>query len=166
MDMTRTTVLRRRRRRNEYLALALLILACFAVAAFGAQFPPGAWYAHIDKPPWTPPNALFGPVWTLLYLLMAVAAWLVWRHRVHRLRIAALTAFAVQLLLNGLWSWIFFGAREIGWALLDLAALWVALAVTVALFFRISSWAGALLVPYLAWVSFALALNLEIWRLN
>lgn len=166
MDMTKTTVLRRRRRRNEYLALGALVIICFAVAAFGAQFAPGTWYGHIDKPPWTPPNALFGPVWTLLYLLMAVAAWLVWRHRQHRLRVAALTAFAVQLVLNGLWSWIFFGAHEIGWALLDLAALWVALAVTVALFFRISTWAGTLLVPYLAWISFALALNLEIWRLN
>ena len=164
--MTRTMVLRRRRRRNEWLALASFLLLCFAAAAFTSRFPPGTWYQLIEKPPWTPPVILLGSVSALLYALMAVAAWLVWRERTHLLRLPALALFGVQLLINASWSLVFFGRHEIGWALLVLVALWLALAATVALFFRVSSLAGSLLVPYLAWISFALAVILEIWRLN
>lgn len=164
--MTRTMVLRRRRRRNEWLALASFLLLCFAVGAFTLRFPPGTWYQLIEKPPWTPPLLLLGSVAALLYVLMAVAAWLVWRERTHLLRLPALGLFALQLLLNGVWSYVFFGRQEIGWALVVLLALWLLLAATVALFFRVSNLAGSVLVPYLAWISFAMAVNLEIWRLN
>lgn len=164
--MTRTMVLRRRRRRNEWLALVSFLLLCFAVGAFTLRFPPGTWYQLIEKPPWTPPLLLLGSVSALLYVLMGIAAWLVWRHRAHLLRLPALGLFALQLVLNASWSLVFFGRQEIGWALLVLVALWLVLAATVALFFRISNLAGSVLVPYLAWISFALAVHLEIWRLN
>ena len=108
---------------------------------------------------------MFGPVWTTLYLLMAVAAWLVWRSDDRRRR-TALGLFAVQLVLNAVWSPLFFGARLPGWALAEIALLWLAVAVTTSWFWSIDRRAGALLVPYLAWVSFAAVLNAEIVRLN
>jgi tryptophan-rich sensory protein len=135
-----------------------------------------AWYAGLAKPTFNPPNAIFGPVWTLLYTLMAVAAW-----RVHVRtdageltgRIAggpsnrtALTWWWLQLALNAAWSVIFFRAHAIGFALLESFMLLAAIAVTTYLFWRVSQLAGVLLVPYLAWVAFATALNFEIWRLN
>jgi tryptophan-rich sensory protein len=166
IDMTRTMVLRRRRRRSERWVLGGFVLVCFAAGAFAAAFSPGVWFELIAKPPWTPPLFLLGPVWAVLYTLMAVAGWLVWRQREHSLRWPALTLFGLQLVLNAAWSWAFFGRHEIGWALLDLLGLWLVLGVTVAVFYRISHLAGSLMVPYLAWVSFALAVNLEIWRLN
>jgi benzodiazapine receptor len=166
IDMTRTMVLRRRRRRDEWLVLGGFFVACFAVAAFAARFSPGTWYELIDKPAWTPPVFLIGPLWAVFYTLMAIAAWLVWRERLHLLRIPALALFTLQLGLNGAWSWAFFGNHDLAGALLTLVALWLVLAATVAVFFRVNNLAGSLLVPYLAWSSFALAVNLEIWRLN
>ncbi|MBD3404488.1 tryptophan-rich sensory protein [candidate division GN15 bacterium] len=143
------------------------LAATFAVAFFGAQFTPGEWYALLTKPAWTPPNWLFGPVWTLLYAMMAVAAYLVWR----RFGFAggggvALGLFLLQLVLNGLWSWFFFGLHWIGLAFLDILALWVAILATIIAFYRLHRIAAWLLIPYLLWVSYAAALNLALWRLN
>lgn len=125
------------------------------------------WYPTLVKPAFTPPSWLFGPVWTLLYIAMGVAAFLVWRCGLATPGVAAaLIAFAVQLALNGLWSLLFFGARAPGVAFIEIIALWLAIVVTVALFWRLSTTAGALLLPYLAWVSFAAVLNGSIWALN
>jgi len=146
------------------LTASLLIIA--AVAAFGSQFAPDLWYAGIVKPSWTPPGWIFGPVWTLLYILMAVAAWLVWREREDRASLPALVFYAAQMFVNALWSWIFFGLHRIGWALLDLSALWVLILITCLFFWRIRRAAAILMLPYLAWVSFAGILNFALWRLN
>lgn len=159
-------VLRRKRKRHRHLVLGLFLFVSVAVGFFGTVYMPGDLHTQIIKPAWTPPRALFGPIWTLLHVLMAVAAWMVWRHQLHLLRWPALGAFALQLVLNALWAWLFFGAHDIGGALLTLGAVWIVLALTCALFFRVATVAGALLVPYLVWASFALALNFEIWRLN
>ena len=138
----------------------------FLAAYTGSRFMPGAWYAELDKPSWTPPNAAFGPVWTALYVMMAVAAWLVWARCGAAGAPAALTAFLVQLGLNATWSWLFFGRQAIGLALLDLVLLWAALAATTTLFWRKRPLAGALLAPYLLWTTYAGFLNFAIWRLN
>jgi benzodiazapine receptor len=145
------------------LGLVGWVVLCFAAAAIGANFAPGTWYAALAKPPWNPPNWIFGPVWTTLYLLMGVAAWLVWRAHGP---VWALGLFVAQLLLNAAWSWLFFGRHRPDLALLDIAALWLAIAATVVAFWRVRPLAGALLLPYLAWVSFAVLLNAEIWRRN
>ncbi len=146
--------------------LAGWLLLCFAVAAFGSQFTPGEWYEGLRRPPWTPPNWLFGPVWTALYAMMAVGAWLVWqRRRQHGAR-AALVAFLAQLLFNAAWSWLFFGIHAVGLALLDILALIIAITVTMGLFFHVSRPAGWLLAPYLAWVLYASSLNAAIWVMN
>lgn len=141
----------------------------FGAAALGA-FATGAgvldWYPTLDKPSWTPPGWLFGPVWTLLYGMMAVAAWLVWRGGETGPIRAPLALFAVQLVLNAAWSILFFGLRSPGAALVDIAALALAISATLAAFRRRSGVAAALLVPYLVWVLFAAALNFEIWRRN
>jgi benzodiazapine receptor len=120
-------------------------------------------YASLIRPAWAPPSWLFGPVWTVLYATMAVAAWLVWR-RVGLDR--ALVPFAVQLLLNAAWTPLFFGAGRYGWALVDIVALWLAIAVTIVVFWRVSRPAALLLVPYWLWVTFASALNASILALN
>ncbi len=126
-----------------------------------------SWYSTIQKPSYTPPSWVFGPVWTILYLLMGVAAFLVWQKGLdHRAIRMALLWFLVQLVLNALWSPVFFGRHRIGLALLVLVLLWVAVAVTMHHFFRISRPAGWLLMPYLLWVSFAVFLNTSIWSLN
>ena len=125
------------------------------------------WYPDLAKPPFNPPGWVFGPVWTLLYVLMGVAFFLIWR-KVGTSPSArgAMAAYGIQLLLNFLWSFVFFGARAPGWAFLEILLLWVALSWTVVLFFRVSTWAGWLMVPYLGWVTFASVLNGAIWILN
>lgn len=147
-------------------SLLVFLLIVFAAAWFGAQFEPGAWYAQAEKPDWTPPNSLFGPVWTGLYILIAVAAWLVFRQAGARGRVLALMAWSGQLILNAIWPWLFFGMHRIGWALGEILLLWLAIVVTILLFWRVRPLAGALLLPYLAWISFATALNFAIWQLN
>ncbi|MCC5812290.1 MAG: tryptophan-rich sensory protein [Ectothiorhodospiraceae bacterium] len=147
-------------------ALAGWLLLCFAVAAFGAQFSPGDWYASLQKPPWTPPNWVFAPAWTLLYGLMAVAAWLVWRRRRQHGARAALVAFLVQLLFNAAWSWLFFGMNAVGVAMLDILLLILAITMTMGLFFHVSRTAGWLMLPYLLWVLYASSLNAAIWVMN
>ena len=153
----------------RWLVLAAFLAACFAVAAVGGWLTSlgmPEWYMQLRKPAWNPPSWLFGPVWTTLYVAMAVAAWLVWKEAGFDGATAALSLFAVQLALNLAWSGIFFALRRPGWALVEIAALWVAILATTLLFFRHSTWAGALMVPYLLWVGFASVLNAAIVRLN
>lgn len=137
----------------------------FVPAVIGIAFPAPDYYARLDKPTWAPPTWLFGPVWTLLYALIGVAAWLVAR-RAGPGRGRALGLWGVQLGMNAAWTPIFFGLRSPGLALVEIAAMWIAIAATAMAFFARRTAAGALLLPYLAWVSFALVLNLEIWRRN
>jgi translocator protein len=155
---------------KPWLALTGFIAVCLLTGVLGGQVTAQAitdWYPLISKPSWNPPAWVFAPVWTVLYILMAVAAWLVWRRNARMPRVKlALALFFVQLFLNGLWPFVFFGAHEIGLAVINIAALWVVLVATIWAFFRISRWAGTLMLPYLAWASFAAALNAEIWRLN
>lgn len=146
---------------------AILALALtFGAGYFGSTFPVDGWYASLSKPAWNPPNWIFGPVWGVLYLLMAVSAWLVWR-KVGLARAAVpLGLFAVQLMLNAAWSWIFFGRHEIGLALIEISTLWVAILCTTIAFWRVDPVSGYLMVPYVLWVGFASVLNFTIWRLN
>lgn len=152
---------------QSLLALVCFLAVTFSVAALGsaATIPeiPG-WYAGLAKPTFNPPNWIFGPVWSLLYALMAVAAWRVWREcgLVHR----AMLLFAIQLLLNLAWSWLFFGAHRPDLAVIEVALLDAAVLATLILFWRIDRIAGTLLIPYLAWISFATVLNASIVRLN
>jgi tryptophan-rich sensory protein len=142
------------------------LVLCFAAAAVGSRFMPGAWYATLTKPAWNPPAAVFAPVWTVLYTSMGVAAWLVWRRAGFTGAAAALAAFGAQLVLNALWSYLFFGLHRPDVAFVDIAALWVVILAVVVLFWREDWRAGALMVPYLVWVGFASCLNFALWRLN
>jgi tryptophan-rich sensory protein len=123
-------------------------------------------YAALERPAWAPPAAVFGPVWTGLYIAMAVAAWLVWRERGWSGARAALSLFLAQLGCNALWSWLFFAWQRGALALADIVVLWLLIVATMVAFWRVRALAGALNVPYLAWVTFATALNFTIWRLN
>ena len=148
------------------MALAAWLALSFAAAAMGGLFLPGEWYAGLRKPAWNPPNGIFVPVWTALYTIMAVAAWLVWRRGGFAGQRLALSLFLLQLLFNALWSPFFFGLRNPALGFLDIVLLWLALLATVVTFWKARRLAGALLLPYLAWVTFAGALNLVLWRLN
>ena len=148
------------------LVLAAWLALSFAAAAAGAVFMPGDWYAALKKPSWNPPNWIFGPVWTALYTIMAIAAWLVWKRGGFAGQRVALSLFLVQLFFNTLWSPLFFGLHHPALAFVDIVLLWLALLCTVVAFWKASPLAGALLVPYLAWVTFASALNFALWRLN
>jgi len=150
----------------KWLGLLGWIVLTFLAAAIGSQFMPGAWYASLAKPSWNPPGWVFGPVWTVLYLLMAIAAWLVWRAAGLTGARLALACYLLQLVLNAAWSWLFFGRQSISGALADIIALWALILLTMVLFRRHSATAAALLVPYLLWVSFATALNFALFRLN
>lgn len=151
---------------GSILGLAFWLAVCFGAAVIGSLFMPGDWYAQLKKPTWNPPAWIFGPVWTVLYTLMAIAAWLVWRRGGFAVHAGALASFLVQLLLNALWSPLFFGLRNPALAFLNILLLWAALAVTLHLFWKVRKLAGGLLVPYFGWVSFAAALNYTLWRLN
>ncbi len=146
--------------------LLLFVLVSFLPSLTGIAFTPGSWYSDLDKPPWTPPGWLFGPVWTALYLGMGIAAWLVWRSGGGTERTVALTIFGVQLALNALWTPVFFGLHRPDLGLLVIVCLGLAVAATLVLFWRIRPAAGILFVPYLVWVSFATALNASIWTRN
>jgi tryptophan-rich sensory protein len=148
------------------LALVGWLALCFAASVTGVFVSTNGWYAELHKPAWNPPAWIFGPVWTLLYVLMAVAAWLVWREGGWTKQFRPLGLFLLQWLLNALWTPLFFGLHRSGLALAEIVALWLVLAATVAAFWRVRKVAGVLLVPYLAWVTFAAALNFTIWRLN
>ena len=146
--------------------LVLWVLLCEGTGGIASQWKPGAWHAALVKPSWNPPDAVFAPVWILLYALMGVAAWLVWRSVGAPGRRTALALFLVQLVLNGAWSWLFFGRHAIGAALVEIVLLGLAILATTVAFRRISRAAGWLLAPYLVWVTFASALTFAIWRLN
>jgi tryptophan-rich sensory protein len=145
------------------LALAGFVIVTFCAPLAGAISPPGGWYAALAKPEWNPPSWIFGPVWTTLYLMMAIAAWLVWKRDGWR---KPLWFYFAQLALNAAWTPIFFGMHEIGWALVEIIALWLAILVTLLAFLRVSKPAACLMMPYLAWVSFAAFLNFTLWRMN
>lgn len=151
--------------------VSLLALFAFGAASFAAGiggfvFRPGNWYQRLDKPSWRPPDWLFAPVWTLLYATIGLAGWLVWRKTGFEGAVLPLSAYAIQLLLNAAWSPIFFGLHRIGWALAEMGLLWLSIVATIVLFYPIDATAAAVLVPYLCWVSFALLLNLSVWRRN
>jgi len=152
-------------------ALALIgwLALCLAVDGLSSIFPLRAiptWYAALIKPPFNPPNAVFPLVWTLLYVLMAISAWIVWKTRPSPCRRRGLRLFLVQLGLNFLWTWIFFSTHQVLTAFIDLVALWAAILLTILTFKKMSTTAAWLLVPYLAWVTFAGYLNFAIWLLN
>ena len=151
---------------RSVLALAGWLAVAFAAALLGGFFLPGEWYARLQKPAWNPPNWIFGPVWTALYTIMGVAAWLVWKRGGFAVQRLALSLFLLQLLFNALWSPLFFGLQNAGLAFVDLVLLWVALVATVAAFWKARFLAGAMLLPYVGWVTFAGALNFAVWRLN
>ncbi len=151
---------------TSILVLAGFLLACFVVATTAAVFRPDAWYEALRKPSWNPPNWLFPPAWTVLYIMIAVSGWLVWRELGCAGAALPLAVFVVQLVLNGLWSPIFFGMKRLDLAFYELTILWVSIVACILLFAPISATAAWLLVPYLAWVSFAGLLNYTVWKLN
>lgn len=146
--------------------LVVWLLVCFVAPALGSAAGPGEWYAQLNKPSWNPPGWLFGPVWTVLYVMMAVAAWMIWRRGGWRVQQLPLGLFLAQLALNALWTPLFFGLHRPDLALMDIVALWFGIVVTIVVFARVHRVAAALLAPYLAWVSFATFLNFTLWRLN
>jgi translocator protein len=140
--------------------------ACFFAAITGAVFRPGDWYERLAKPSWRPPNRLFAPVWTFLYFTIAISGWLVWREAGFGGGAQPLAIYSFQLVLNAAWTPIFFGLHRPDLGFLDIVLIWLSIIATIALFFPIHAAAALLLLPYLAWVTFAAALNFAIWRLN
>jgi translocator protein len=155
-------------RRTLALGLVGWLALCFAAAGLGAvaSVNAGDFYGSLARPSWAPPASLFGPVWTVLYFLMGVAAWLVWKQGGFTSGRAALGLFLAQLLANALWTWIFFAWRQGALAFAEILLLWVMIVATIALFRRASRLGGALLLPYLAWVSYAAALTYAVWQRN
>ena len=151
---------------RQGLALVGWLVFCFAASGTAVFVSTGGWYAALHKPPWNPPAWIFGPAWSLLYVIMAVAAWLVWREGGWKWQRSALIFFLIQWLLNALWTPLFFGMHRSGLAFGEIILLWIVLSVTLRLFWQASKFAGVLLVPYLAWITFAATLNCAIWRMN
>ena len=160
-------------RGQQAVGLAVSLLVCFATSAVGAlaSVNAGSFYAELSRPAWAPPGWLFGPVWSVLFLFMAIAVWLVWRSpqpaAAHRAaKRAAMGLFASQLAANALWSWLFFGWRLGAIAFVEVLLLWLLIACTLISFWRVSRPAGLLMLPYWLWVTFASALNWSLWQLN
>jgi tryptophan-rich sensory protein len=151
---------------SSWLPLLGFIAACFLAAITGAFFRPGEWYERLKKPSWRPPNRLFAPVWTLLYFMIAVSGWLVWREAGFAGAAWPLAVYALQLVLNAAWTPLFFGLHRPDLGFADIVLVWLSIVATIVLFIPIHFGAALLLVPYLAWVTFATALNLAVWRLN
>jgi len=153
---------------HQALGLTGWLMTAFAAAAIGgfASANAGDFYGELLRPSWAPPGWLFGPVWSILYGLMGLSAWLVWRERGFAGARKALFVFIVQLAVNALWTWLFFVWRLGGIAFAEILLLWILIVVTIILFSRVSKLAAVLLLPYLVWVSFASALTLSTWRLN
>lgn len=148
------------------LALVVWLLVTFAAALPGSLYMPGDWYASLNKPSWNPPGWIFGPVWTALYTMMAVAAWLVWQKGGLAAQRRPLLIYIAQLALNAAWTPLFFGLHRPDLAFVDILLVWLGIIATMAAFWRVHRTAAMLLAPYLAWVSFASALNYTIWKLN
>jgi len=155
---------------RDIIKLVISIVACQCAGIIGSIFTTPAipiWYATLQKPPFAPPNWLFAPAWITLYLLMAIAAFLIWRKGLEQKEVkSALVIFLVQLVLNALWSVVFFGLQSPLYGVVVIVALWVVILLTILRFFKLSTAAGALLLPYILWVSFAAVLNVSIWVLN
>lgn len=151
---------------RQAVALGGWLLLSFAPGATGVFVDTGSWYAQLQKPSWNPPAWVFGPVWTCLYLSMGFAAWLVWRRGGWRTQRLSLSLFLVQLLLNALWTPLFFGWHRPDWAFFEILLLLAAISAVFLLFFRCSRLAALLLAPYLAWTAFAAVLTFTIWRMN
>lgn len=154
--------------RRQILGLAAWLAASFCAAALGAMasVEAGSFYSQLSRPAWAPPGSVFGPVWSILYTMMGIAAWLVWREGGWPRQRRALSLFLVQLAANALWSWLFFAWRMGGVATFGIVVLWALIAWTLIEFRRRQRLAGVLLVPYLCWVSFASALCVVLWRMN
>lgn len=154
--------------KKQIIAFISWLLLCFAASAAGAiaSIQAKAFYGKLVQPEWAPPAWLFGPIWSTLFALMAIAAWLVWRDGGFSKHRRALTLFIIQLVPNVLWSWLFFAWNKGGLAFADILVLWVLILATVISFWRANKLAGAMLVPYLLWVSFAAFLNYSLWQLN
>lgn len=153
---------------RKIVGLAAWLGVCFLASAIGAiaTADAGDFYTRLVRPTWAPPSSLFGPVWTVLYVLMGIAAWLVWLKGGFHASRTALILFLIQLAVNALWSWLFFGWRLGAASFVDVVVLWVLVVATLVSFWRRRPLAGILFVPYLLWASFAAALNVTIWRLN
>jgi tryptophan-rich sensory protein len=153
---------------KQIIGLIGWLLLSFAAAAIGAaaSVQAASFYQQLVQPSWAPPSSVFGPVWSLLYALMAIAAWLVWREGGWRRQRGVLALFVLQLAVNALWSWLFFGWHRGAFAFADIVLLWLLIVATVIGFWRVRPLAGALLLPYPGWVSFAAALNYAVWQLN
>ena len=155
-------------KQKQIVGLVAWLIVSFIAAAIGgaASIQAGPFHTQLVRPDWAPSPTIFGPVWTVLYVLMGIAAWLVWRVGGFGAAKFALTLFLVQLAPNALWSWLFFGWHRGAFAFADILLLWALIVATLIFFWRIRPFAGALLVPYLLWVSFASALNYSVWQLN
>lgn len=167
-----STTYRGRNARPNYAVLLAFVGLALAAGALGFWLSPAhsaaaaSWYARLATPPWMPPGKWFVPVWIVLYVLMGTAGWMVSRERYHVRHRAALAAYFMQLLLNAAWAPLFFGAHNIGAGLFVMASLWLAIAWTIREFAHVRAPAAVMLIPYLAWVTFMMASNLSIWRLN
>lgn len=156
-------------KRSNGIKLIISIVLCVSLGSVGGlvtvnEIP--TWYATLNKPSFNPPNWLFGPVWTTLYVLMGISVYLIWKQPVSTERNKALQLFILQFILNFCWSFIFFGLHATGWALMEMIALWILILLSILHFAKHSKTAAWLLVPYILWVSFALLLNAAIWKLN
>lgn len=153
---------------QQITGLVVWLVVSFAASAVGAMasMQAKAFYSQLVQPGWAPPPGIFGPVWTVLYTLMGIAAWLVWRSGGFGPNRHALILFLLQLAFNALWSWLFFTWHLGVWALADIIVLWILIVATLVFFWRVRPLAGALLIPYLLWVSFASVLNYSLWQLN
>ncbi|MCW8856182.1 MAG: tryptophan-rich sensory protein [Kangiella sp.] len=158
---------------KDLLGLFGWLIVAFFAATIGAiaSVDAGDFYSQLVQPTWAPPGWLFGPVWTVLYAFMGIAAWLVWRERYNlnaslKRIYAGLTVFLMQLVLNALWSWLFFGWKLGGWAFVDIIVLWIFIGFTVVGFLRVNKLAAILMAPYLLWVLFAAVLNYAVWQMN
>lgn len=153
---------------RQLLGLAGWLLLSFAAAGAGgiASANAGTFYTQLDRPGWAPPPWLFAPVWSVLYLMMGVAAWLVWKERGFVGARTALALFIAQLVANALWTWLFFAWQGPGLAFAEILILWLLILATIVAFWKVRSLAGALLVPYLLWVTFASILTYSLWQRN
>lgn len=155
--------------REQLIALVVFLGLCAAVAAIGSVMSSSAmdgWYSDLEQPDWNPPDWVFGPVWSVLYILIGISGWLVWRARGWDGARVPLIVWGVQLLLNLFWTVVFFGLEEVGLGAIEIVFLWISIVATIVVFWPIGRLAALLLVPYLIWVSYAAMLNFSIWQLN